>query len=76
MCLTIALQIQAVVVGWEIFKITNADIKLNPILSSGFPTAAKRPNYSVLDKSKIKTTFNISIPYWKDSLEKCIERLK
>jgi len=42
---------------------------LHPILSEEYPTPAERPNYSVLDKSKIKSAFNLNIPHWKESLE-------
>ena len=41
-----------------------------------YPTMVKRPNYSVLNKSKIKTDFKIEIPYWRDSLKDCIEKIK
>ncbi len=58
-----------------IFEISGMKCNVNPVLSIQFPTPAKRPNYSVLDKSKIKNTFGISIPYWKDSLKICIKRL-
>ena len=50
--------------------------KLNEISSDQYPTPAKRPRYSLLDKSKIKTTFNIRIPKYQDSLKKCIKTLK
>jgi dTDP-4-dehydrorhamnose reductase len=46
--------------------------QVNPISTSGYPTKAKRPVYSVLDKTKIKKTFNITIPEWSDSLEKML----
>ena len=46
---------------------------IEPCLSSEYPTPATRPHYSVLDKSKIKNTFGITIPYWEDSLARCIE---
>lgn len=49
--------------------------KVYPISTQEYPTKAKRPTYSVLDKQKIKKTFNLEIPYWIDSLEKCIEKL-
>ena len=48
---------------------------VNPISTAEYPTKAKRPAYSVLDKSKIKNTYNIRIPYWMDSLKKCIAEL-
>ncbi len=40
-----------------------------------YPTPAKRPNYSVLDKTKIKETYNISIPWWEDSLKECLKEM-
>jgi dTDP-4-dehydrorhamnose reductase len=53
----------------KIFEINKIAIDLKPIPTSEFPTLAKRPKYSVLDKSKIKTELNISINSWQDSLE-------
>ena len=50
--------------------------RISPIKSKEYPTRAVRPYYSVLDKSKVKSTFGIAIPYWEDSLVKCIERIK
>jgi dTDP-4-dehydrorhamnose reductase len=52
------------------------DCKVSPIETKDYPTMAKRPRFSLLNKSKIKTDFNIQIPYWRDSLDKCIEKLK
>ena len=49
---------------------------IQPCHSNEFPAKVKRPNFSVLDKTKIKETFNLQIPYWKDSLEKCVVMLK
>ena len=49
---------------------------VQPCHSNEFPSPVTRPSYSVLDKTKIKETFGISIPYWTDSLKKCIENLK
>ena len=49
--------------------------EVQPILSSEYPTKTPRPHYSVLDKAKIKNTFGIEIPYWRDSLAQCIARL-
>lgn len=49
---------------------------IQPCHSSEFPSKVKRPAYSVLDKTKIKETFGIRIPYWTDSLEECIHNLK
>jgi dTDP-4-dehydrorhamnose reductase len=54
----------------KIFEINEVKIDLNPIPTSQFPTPAERPKYSVLDKTKIKTTFGIAIHSWEDSLEK------
>ena len=51
------------------------DCKVRPLHTSEYPTAANRPAYSVLDKTKIKETYGIEIPYWEDSLRECIERL-
>ena len=58
-----------------IFELSGIDIKLNPIETKDYPTPAKRPHYSVLDKSKIKKEFDIMIPYWKTSLKKCLKTL-
>lgn len=52
---------------------TNCNIQ--PCHSEEFPSPVKRPSFSVLDKTKIKETFNIEIPYWTDSLKKCIKNL-
>lgn len=59
----------------SIFEIAGKDIRVKPLLTSEYPTAARRPMYSVLSKNKIKRTYNIEIPYWRESLEKCIGRL-
>ena len=53
----------------------NVDCDIQPCHSDEFPSKVVRPSYSVLDKTKIKSTFNIDIPYWTDSLRKCIENL-
>ncbi len=58
-----------------IFEISNTNCNVLPVRSDEFPTPAKRPLYSVLDKAKIKNTFEITIPYWKDSLKKCLQKL-
>lgn len=49
---------------------------IQPCYSSEYPSPVKRPSYSVLDKKTFKETFGIQIPYWVDSLEKCIHNLK
>ena len=58
-----------------IFEIKNIDCSVDPIPSSAYPTKAKRPHYSVLNKQKIKETYNIQIPYWKDALKECLEKI-
>jgi len=55
-----------------IFEISNIDCKVEPIGTKDYPTAAKRPAYSVLNKDKIKSEFDIKIPYWRDSLKSCL----
>jgi len=55
----------------EIFEINNVNINLNPIPTTSFPTPAKRPAYSVLDKNKIKKVFQVRIKDWKESLRTC-----
>ena len=54
----------------------NDTCEVLPCHSDEFPSKVKRPAYSVLDKTKIKETFGISVPYWTDSLKKCIKNLK
>jgi dTDP-4-dehydrorhamnose reductase len=49
--------------------------KVSPITTDQYPTKASRPQYSVLDKTKIKDTFRIKIPKWEDSLRKCVNEL-
>jgi dTDP-4-dehydrorhamnose reductase len=53
----------------KIFEINNVSIDLSAIPTEQFPTPAQRPKYSVLDKSKIKTTFGIAIKTWEESLK-------
>lgn len=57
----------------DIAKIENCEIK--PIPTEEYPTAATRPFYSILDKTRIKATYGVNIPYWKDSLIDCITRI-
>ena len=52
------------------------DCDIQPCHSNEFPSPVTRPSYSVLDKTKIKETYGITIPYWTDSLKKCIDNLK
>ena len=55
-----------------IFEQEQLNCELLPILSEAYPTPAKRPHFSLLDKSKIKEQFGIVIPHWRDSLRKCL----
>lgn len=57
-------------------NITGSNCIVNPITTEQYPTAAKRPAYSVLDTTKIATTFPVAIPDWKESLQKCLALLK
>ncbi|WP_281322663.1 dTDP-4-dehydrorhamnose reductase [Flavobacterium aestivum] len=57
-------------------EIGGFDCVINGIPSSGYPTPAKRPQYSLLDKTKIKKTFDVVVPDYKESLVRCIELLK
>lgn len=50
--------------------------RVKPLHTADYPTKAARPHYSVLDKTKIKSTFNLDIPHWEASLERCIALLK
>jgi dTDP-4-dehydrorhamnose reductase len=59
-----------------IMELGNVNCKVNPIQTKDYTTLAKRPQYSVLNKSKIKADFKIEIPYWRDSLKDCIEKIK
>ena len=54
----------------------NTECDIQPCYSSEYPSPVKRPSYSVLDKTTFKDTFDIKVPYWLDSLEKCIANLK
>ena len=60
----------------EIMFLGDIKCKVNPIETKDYPTLAKRPHYSVLNKFKIKNDFDIEIPYWKDSLKECVLKLK
>ena len=58
-----------------VFEFAEVDMKVLPVASSAFVTKAKRPHYSVLDKTKIKAALGIEIPYWRESLNICIQNL-
>jgi|SRR6185437_678132 len=59
----------------EIKSLANSNCIINPIPTTSYKTTARRPAYSVLDTSKIRKLLNLNIPYWKDSLKKCIETI-
>ena len=66
-------------ISWYDFAVAIKELsgfkcKINAISSAAFPTPAKRPNFSLLDKSKIKTVFGVSVPDWKASLEKMLKK--
>ncbi|MDP3465869.1 MAG: dTDP-4-dehydrorhamnose reductase [Sulfuricurvum sp.] len=68
------------VISWydfsqAIFELSKIQCQINPITTDQYPTQAKRPHYSLLNKSKIKNNFEITIPYWRDSLKKCLKEL-
>jgi dTDP-4-dehydrorhamnose reductase len=58
-----------------IFDISNTQVKVHPVRTSEYVTRAVRPAFSVMDKNKVKSAFDIEIPYWRKSLEVCIKRL-
>jgi dTDP-4-dehydrorhamnose reductase len=60
----------------EIMLLSSRNCHVKPIRTSEYPLPAKRPEYSVLDKSKIKRTFGIEIPHWKDSLSTALANLE
>lgn len=59
----------------EIMKMAKLECQINPIETKEYPTPASRPHYTLLNKSKIKNTFNVSVPYWKDSLDECLRKM-
>lgn len=59
----------------DICFLTGNDCDIRPCHTWEYPTKVRRPAFSVLDKTKVKKTFGISIPYWRDSLMQCIEEL-
>ena len=67
--------------SWYEFAKTIAELSghdkcvVNPCTTEEYPTPAKRPAYSVLDKSKVKETFGIEVPHWSESLKKCLKNL-
>ncbi|SFN76376.1 dTDP-4-dehydrorhamnose reductase [Salegentibacter flavus] len=59
----------------EIMDMAGLDCKVMPIPTTAYPTPAKRPYYSLMDKTTLKDDFRVEIPYWKDSLKNCITQL-
>ncbi len=59
----------------EIMRMAKLNCVINPIETKEYPTPATRPHYSLLNKSKIKKEFGIIIPYWKDSLDECLQKM-
>ena len=59
-----------------IMEFGKVDCQVKPIQTKDYPTLAKRPHFSVLNKTKIKTDFEIEIPYWRDALVSCINKLE
>lgn len=59
-----------------IFDLKDISVNLSALKTTEFPTPAKRPAFSVMDKTKIKDAFNIDIPYWRDSLKLCLELIE
>jgi len=59
----------------EIMKMAKIECRIDPIETKAYPTPAKRPHYSLLNKAKIKENFNIEIPYWKDGLDACLRKM-
>ena len=59
----------------EICELSGNKCDIQPCHSDEFPSKVKRPSYSVLDKTKIKRELNITIPYWKESLKICVNRI-
>jgi dTDP-4-dehydrorhamnose reductase len=55
-----------------IFELSGVECNVNPITTDQYPTPATRPHYSLLNKAKIKNDFNLTIPYWRDSLKECL----
>jgi dTDP-4-dehydrorhamnose reductase len=59
-----------------IFDLSGISIAVQPVRTSEYVTRAVRPTFSVMDKTKIKNTFGLKIPYWRESLKRCIAKLE
>lgn len=58
-----------------IFELENIECDVQPILSKEYPTPARRPPFSLMDKGKFKSTFGLTIPYWRASLAECLKEI-
>ena len=71
---------QGVITWWELARTIGELIQspcvVRPITTADYPTPAKRPAYSVLDTSLIEYTFGLTIPSWKESLQRCLDKLQ
>jgi len=56
-------------------EIKGLNCKINPIPTTAYPTPAKRPAYSLLDKQKIKQHYGVEVPFWRNSLERMLDKL-
>jgi dTDP-4-dehydrorhamnose reductase len=68
------------VISWfdfasEIKKLSILSCTIHPITTEEYPTPAKRPQYSVLNKTKIQQTFGVKLKDWKDSLQQCLNKM-
>ncbi len=61
--------------AWAVMKLRGYRCRVRPVPSREYPTPARRPHYSVLDKGKIKSDWKLDIPHWYDSLEKMLESM-
>jgi dTDP-4-dehydrorhamnose reductase len=59
----------------KIMELGGRNCHVSPIESKDYPAKANRPHFSVLNKAKIKKTYQVSVPHWEESLRKCIEKL-
>ena len=60
----------------EIVSLSNLNCKVKPIETKDYPTLATRPQYSVMNKQKIRNLYSVATPYWRDSLIECLKQLK
>ena len=58
-----------------IFEMKDIECKVQPIVTAQYPTPAKRPHFSLLNKTKIKEAFGLKVPYWRDSLSDMLKEL-